>query len=272
MINQPEISSYLAEEAAQERELVRLFRSEDELTIFDVGACEGEDSVRYARRFRNARIFAFEPLPANQELVRANFEKFQIENAELHCVALSDRQGRAEFHVSTGTPETLFLGPDWNYGNKSSSLLAPATSEPMHGWLRFQEVTNVECETLDSFCAARGIRRIDFLHLDVQGAESLVFAGGSAMMRKIVAVWLEVSDQELYRGQRLRLEIEQLMKSRGFALTMETRLEVEGDQFYVNLRFGRVWGYLLVGRLSKYARKLRRQVGVWKRALWKSFR
>jgi FkbM family methyltransferase len=251
-----DISGYLAGLSEPEQELLRLFRSGKALTIFDIGSCEGEDSVRYARHFPRARVFAFEPLPANQQLVRANFTRYGAANAELVPLALSDRTGEATFHVSSGRPKDEFAGQDWNYGNKSSSLLAPAQEDPMHGWVEFKETITVHTDTLDNFCRDRVLGRIDFIHMDVQGAEHLVLQGARAMLPNITAIWLEVSDRQLYQGQKLRTDIGRFMHDHGFALGFEIRREIEGDQFYVNRRYARVWPYLAAKRAAQFARRL----------------
>jgi FkbM family methyltransferase len=233
----PSLDGYLATPSLAEVELGRLFGRTSRLTIFDVGACEGEDSIRYARRFPRARVFAFEPLPENQALMRENLRRYHAERVELVPSALADRAGTAVFHVSSGRPREEFAGRDWNYGNKSSSLLAPAEPEvPMFGWLEFKRSITVPTQTLDGFCASRQVARIDFIHLDVQGAEALVLAGARAMLPRVTALCLEVSDRELYAGQRLRSEMEAFLRGAGFALIGEERREIEGDQFYVNAR------------------------------------
>lgn len=253
-----DLTRYLAIPSEAEQELLRLFPTGAPRVILDIGSCEGEDSVRYARRFPTARVFAFEPLPANQQLIRANFAKHGVTTAELVPLALSDRTGDATFHVSSGRPPEEFAGKDWNYGNKSSSLLPPAGADPMFGWVEFKEKIAVRTDTLDHFCQERGVDRIDFIHMDVQGAEHLVLQGARAMLPRIGAIWLEVSDRELYAGQRLRQEQEKFMRDHGFALGFELRREIEGDQFYVNRRFLRTWSYLGRRFLRRLARAARR--------------
>lgn len=262
-----DISGYLAEVQEQERQLARLFDTSEELVIFDVGACEGEDSIRYATRYPRARIFAFEPSPSNQSLIEANFAKYRLDRAEIERCALSDRQGTATFHVSSGTPPVLFRGENWNYGNKSGSLLAPASEAPMFGWLKFEQRVDVPCRTFDDFCRARGLSRVDFVHMDVQGAELLVLAGARQSMSRIVSIWLEVSDEELYRGQGLRADVERLMRRSGFGRCAEIRRGAEGDQFYVNLRFPRVWRCWLGAKLASIGAGVRRVLGRWKRRI-----
>jgi FkbM family methyltransferase len=266
-MNPPDLTAYLGQPTEVECELRRFFGHEEALLVFDVGACEGEDTVRYARGFPRARIYTFEPLPANQQLIRENFARHAVTNAELVPLALSDRAGEAVFHVSSGRPKDEFAGKDWNYGNKSSSLLAPAQADPMYGWVEFKERITVPTETLDNFCRARSLDRIDFIHMDVQGAEHLVLQGAARMLPRVTAIWLEVSDRELYAGQKLRRDIEQLMRRHGFRLGFELRREVEGDQFYVNTRRLRTWPYLGGSALRRAGRRLRRLAGRLKRAV-----
>jgi FkbM family methyltransferase len=255
-----DLGPYLAQPSAIEPYLRFLLRPVPAPTIFEIGACEGEDSIRYSRLFPAGRIFAFEPLPDNQAIIRANYARYGA-RAELVPVALSDRPGTAVFHVSAGRPSELFSGENWNYGNKSSSLLPPASAGPMHGWIRFPESITVNCETVDGFCAARGIARIDFIHLDVQGAEGLVLEGARAMLPRLRAIWLEVSNQELYRGQKLRGEIEATMRRHGFIAAYAEDRGTEGDQLYVNRRFARNLAWLAGRRLRRLRARLRSGFG-----------
>jgi FkbM family methyltransferase len=260
-ISPPDITAYIGSMTEVESELLKIFRPDEMLIILDVGACEGEDSIRYAKRFPNAQIYSFEPLPSNQALVLANFLRYGISNAELIPVALSDQAGEAEFHVSSGRPPDEFAGKNWNYGNKSNSLLAPAGNEPMYGWIEFKESIKVATLTLDEFCRRRGIDRIDFIHMDVQGAEHLVLAGASASLRKTSTVWLEVSDTPLYTGQKLRGEMQSLLGEKGFLLGFEVRRQLEGDQFYINRRTARCWTYLARHRIHAAILGLRHLCG-----------
>jgi len=261
-----DIRSYLQRPGEAELELRRIFPRGQAIVIFDIGACEAEDSIRYARAFPNAMVYAFEPLPANQSLAAENLRTFEARNVELVPLALSDRTGRASFHISSGRPPDLFSGEDWNYGNKSSSLLPPAGCSPMYGWLTFEETVEVDCETLESFCTRRALRRVDFIHMDVQGAEALVVEGAGELLRDVTAIWLEVAERELYRGQKLRWEIERMMLRRGFILAKRLQHGVEGDELFVNVRKPRVWPYLLgihAQRLGARARFL--LGGCWSR-------
>ncbi|MBX3749524.1 MAG: FkbM family methyltransferase [Opitutaceae bacterium] len=262
-----DLEPYLATPSVPALLLPVLFAGNAALTILDVGACEGEDSIRYARLFPAARIFAFEPLPANQALIRENFRRHGVDRAELVGRALSDRRGEAILHVSSGQPPERFSGENWNYGNKSNSLLPPLAAQPMHGWIEFKQQVAVPTGTLDEFCAERGLTRIDFIHLDVQGAECLVLDGACRMLPRTLAIWLEVTDRALYRGQPLRPAIERRLRDHGFRLVRQVLGDVEGDQFYVNPRYPRTWPLLASQRLRDALGALRFRAGAIKSRL-----
>lgn len=257
------LDAYLAQPGQAAREMARIFPKSAPLVIFDIGACEGEDSVRYALHYPRSRVFAFEPLPANQRLIQAHFDHYHTTQAQLIPLALSDRAGEAVFHVSSGRPPGSADTEIWNHGNKSSSLLAPAAAGPMHGWIEFKETITVPTATLDAFCAAEQIDRIDFIQMDVQGAELLVLRGAPRMLPHITAIWLEVSSRENYRGQGLDRDIRRFMATHGFRLAFQTYLgdgSGEGDHLYLNTRHPRVWPYLVLRRLRALAGRVKRAV------------
>ena len=87
-----------------ENELRRLFDNEAALTIFDIGACEGEDTIRYARRFPRSIVYAVEPLPANVARIRSAVVRYGADNVRIVPLALANAVGRRTFFVSSGRP------------------------------------------------------------------------------------------------------------------------------------------------------------------------
>jgi hypothetical protein len=49
----------------QEKQVLELFENDKSIVISDLGACEGESSLRYSRIFPASNIYTFEPIPAN---------------------------------------------------------------------------------------------------------------------------------------------------------------------------------------------------------------
>jgi FkbM family methyltransferase len=228
--------NYILADSPLKKDLLKLFRKGDQLTILDIGGCEGEESIRYSRIFPFASIYVFEPLPENQKLIAENLKKHQVENIKLMPFAVSDEEGFCQFYISSGHPENQPTDLDWNFGNKSSSLLLPEISNNAN-WLNFDQKIDVQTTTIDSFFVKNKIDEVDFVHMDVQGAEMKALAGAKGYLSKIKTIWLEVSNIELYKSQPLKTDIEQFMKKNNFYLAKSEMEGNVGDQFYINKNY-----------------------------------
>jgi len=227
--------NYILTDSPLKKELLQLFKHQDRMILLDIGGCEGEESIRYSRIFPFASIFVFEPLPKNQKQVLGNIEKYKSDIIKLIPMAVSDEDGSTEFYVSSGHPDPN-AGFDWDFGNKSSSLLEPQNKNNPR-WLQFNEKIKVKTITLHSFLTKNKINEVDFIHMDVQGAELKVLVGAKGFIKNIKAIWLEVSDKEIYKGQPLRADVEVFMKDNGFYLIKSKMQDSSGDQFYLNNRY-----------------------------------
>ena len=226
--------TYISESCVIEKELKYLFELGDSLVIFDIGSCEGEDAIKYSNLFPNSTIYAVEPLPINLPLLSNNIKKYSKENIHVLPLALSDKKGIAQFYVSSGHPDHISKNVDWDFGNKSSSLLPPDELKETHPWLEFNEIIEVETDTLLNICNQRDIQVIDFIHLDVQGAELQVLQGLGELLNNTKAIWMEVEAIPLYLNQSLKQDVEMFMKDKGFILVKDTVDKIAGDQLFIN--------------------------------------
>ena len=234
------------------KELQFLFNEHDSIIIFDIGACEGESSIQYSNLFPKSKIYAFEPLPANIQLIQDNFKKYNVNNAAYFNKALSSVDGFANFFVSSGQPENMGK-VDWDFGNKSSSLLPPEK----FGFLHFDSKIEVETLTLKSFCYSNNIKCIDFIHMDVQGAELMVLKGAGDFISSIKAIWLEVSKVHFYKNQPLENDVRRFMDLNNFILIKNEVYGEQGDQLYVSSKFFPPYKLILLAKLILLKKRIR---------------
>lgn len=234
--------NYILSDSPLKKDLLKLFRKKDKLIILDIGGCEGEESIRYSRIFPYSSIYVFEPLPENQKHVAYNIIKYKVKNVEIIPLAVSDEDGISKFYVSSGHPENKPNDLDWDFGNKSSSLLPPKNNN-LPSWLLFDEKINIQTISLDSFLSQNKINEVDFVHMDVQGAELRVLAGAKNTLKNIKAIWLEVSDIDLYKNQPLRVDVEKYMKMNDFHLVKSDIEGGFGDQFYINKNYFKTFSF-----------------------------
>jgi FkbM family methyltransferase len=226
------IESYLNSSLPIESELKNYLNGEN-LIIFDVGCCEGEDTIRYSRFFPHSTIYSFEPHPDNFNKTISNLDKYKIKNAKVFNFAISNTDSIIDFYLSEGHPPNVPVTEDWNYGNKSSSILPAKELHDRYDWLRLKNKIQVKSATIDYFCQGNNIDKIDFLHLDVQGAEFLVLEGAKHMLNKISVIWLEAETVELYDGQKLRDDILEFL-SNDFKKIKEINNFLSCDILFIN--------------------------------------
>jgi len=229
------IEDYLAETPSHINLLKLLFGTVEPQLILEVGACEGEDTIRYCEIFPTAKKLLFEPNPQNIELIQNTITKYSLKNVELFNCALSNRDEIASLYISSGRPDGVSPErKDWDYGNKSSSLLKPShVIKDLLPWLKFKQKVDVSVRSLDSFSREQGLGIIDFIHIDVQGAELDFLCGASSVLSSVRCFWIEVSDFALYEGQPKPQEVEDFVKKQGFSKIFESMSGGIGDQFYI---------------------------------------
>jgi FkbM family methyltransferase len=167
--------------------------------ILDIGSCDGLDSINFSRLFPDAKIFSFEPFAKANNI----FKNHGIpSNVTLNEYAISNVDGRHEFWESGG------ISSDGNYEhNGSGSLLEPLMHLEDYPEVKFENIVQVETRRLDTWFNENNLTHIDFIWMDVQGSEHMVFEGAASILNKIKYIYTEVASSELYKGQILANQV-----------------------------------------------------------------
>jgi len=196
-------------------EAVRRLIGRDDCTIFDVGANIGDMIELYRVMFPRSTVHAFEPQP---EIFAALGQRFDgAAGIVLNRLALGERAGDAVLYQNsrTDTSSLLPLYPDSTWV-KSMGLRQSA------------EIT-VPVDTIDNYCARRGVATIDFLKLDIQGFEPECLRGALAMLGRqaIRVIQVEIITHRKYRRRTTFLDIESVLVPNGYRLYCA--LDLVGD-------------------------------------------
>jgi len=181
-------------------------RNLDIKTFLEVGCHFGIDTIDFRNMHPNSRIICFEPDPRNLKVISEQ----GIHNiAEVYPYALSNENGKSKFYLSSGdahgrVSEAILQQHDWSC---SSSLKRPTGHLSMHNWITFEDTVDVETIRLDDFDKIDKTTVIDFMWVDVQGAEDIVFKGSIETLKRTRYVYTEYSNQELYQDQLSRDQI-----------------------------------------------------------------
>lgn len=130
--------------------------------VVDVGANIGYYTLIFARLVgESGKVYAFEPDPANFQLLKKNVQLNGYRNIVLERKAVADRTGRRR----------LYLAP---HNKGDHRLYAPPENRP---WV------DVEAVALDDYFAARD-ERIAFIKMDIQGAEGAALTGMRRLLER----------------------------------------------------------------------------------------
>jgi FkbM family methyltransferase len=141
---------------APESELVAGLVRPDDICI-DAGCHVGYYSCLLAKLVgEGGRVYSFDANPRACEITRSNLAFNNMHWVEVVHVALADRHGEAQFHVSTDDQTGL-------------SSLGPIAAH--------QEIITVPCMRLDDFLEQRMLEHIRLLKVDVEGSEDIVLRG-----------------------------------------------------------------------------------------------
>jgi FkbM family methyltransferase len=130
--------------------------------FLDVGAYIGQYTLLAAKYLINGQVFAFEPHPVSAARLREGVELNRLSNVEVVEKAIGEREGFWEFYLDEVDPCQSSLSPHRKRG----------------------QVMLREVITLDGFCAARGLTRVGWLKIDVEGAEGLVLRGAVGLLER----------------------------------------------------------------------------------------
>lgn len=219
-------------------------------SVFDIGSCNGYESLAFRQVLPQAVVVAFEANPINYQKMAAN-PNLRASRIEVFPYAITNTNGTARFNVSDVDYDNPNYDDLQNPG--SSSLL-------MYEGFKVKETVAVEARRIDEFVMSRypDLRRLG-LWIDVEGAEFEALEGIAGITDRVLAVHVETARIPMRLGQKLYPELEALMKSLGFVPigTNMSKDSIWGDVLFVNdklvgklgLRFH---SYRLAGELASW--------------------
>ena len=145
---------------------LKLLRKGD--TVLDVGGNIGDYCTTFAKTVGpKGHVHTFEPVPPTIENLEGTILKEHLKNVTLVKKAVSNLAGNIEIHMpgddharpSIGSPKRK----SWDISEKIRSFPCEAT-------------------TLDLYMHENSLERVNFLKIDVEGAEYLVLEGGNDLL------------------------------------------------------------------------------------------
>ena len=138
-------------------------------TVVDIGANIGLTAIALAQLVPRGRVLAVEANPTLAALLDRNVERAGVRDiVTVASIALGETAGRAVFFANPDDPSGAFLAD-----------VAPTAVTTAH-----EPDVVVPVTTLDALLAEHAIDTIDFVKLDVEGAELRVLHGAAETLKR----------------------------------------------------------------------------------------
>ena len=146
-----------------------IFEVKEDATIFDIGAWKGDTAYFFSKKCSNkARIYAFEPDENNYKILLKIKDKYKLNNVIASNILFSNSE-----------TEINFLSMDLN-----------------------RPAVKMKPTTIDKFTEENNIEKIDYIKMDVEGAEKNILEGSIKTIKKFKP-FLAIA---IYHGGKLFME------------------------------------------------------------------
>jgi FkbM family methyltransferase len=154
--------------------------------VLDAGASLGIYTVAAGNLVGDSGlVLSFEPGAESFSVLERNIKLNCLRNVRAFRAALSDHEGSANLYHHAPGPTLYSLGADRDLREKSEEVITT---------------------TIDSMLKREGVDSLDFLKMDVEGAEELVLRGASSLLRCARPVIIFEINPEA--AERLRLSFD----------------------------------------------------------------
>jgi FkbM family methyltransferase len=145
-------------EVGTNRILAKYIKEND--VVIEAGANIGSETLLISRLLKTGHIHCFEPNPYTFERLKINITINELKNVNAYDCALGEADGEINFHIY---PKGFC-----NAGMSSKYMQTPNTLK-----------INVVQKTLDTFIKENKITKVDFIKMDIQGAEMDMIKGSA---------------------------------------------------------------------------------------------
>jgi FkbM family methyltransferase len=175
--------------------------------IFEVGARDGNDSVKLSNYYTHSRVYSFECNPKTVNLCRETLKPYPT--ISFYDFGLGDvSETRTFYPYASDNPGASSFFKRIDYDSAG--------------------IENIKIETIENFCKQNGITQIDLLCMDTQGYELKILKGCGNILSTIQHIIIEEPRAEIdpmflptnlhskYIGAPTHSEIQEFLRTNGF--------------------------------------------------------
>jgi len=175
-------------------------------TVLDIGANIGTTTLLFSGIVgEKGRIFSFEPVTHN--VLHSNIEKNNIRNVKVIPNGVSDKVGRGEIEMS-------------DYCLDSSITKRKYTKD------YYVNKRTIDLISLDMFAKEMNLDKVDFVKMDIEGAEELAIRGAEKLIDRYHPKWSISSYHIDFDNEPQHDKLVKLLKERGYKIEEKQKCHI----------------------------------------------
>jgi FkbM family methyltransferase len=190
-----------------EEEIIGLFHPKEGDTVVDVGAHMGRYTITSSKSVGSSgKVIAVEAHPYNFRMLQHNLSLNKLGNVSALNWAVYSKKAKLKLYLPDED-----LGYTMHHSLMTNYLTAKYNKEIERRYIE------VEADTLDNLLKSRGINQVNWIKIDVEGAEYEVLKGAREVLsaNKCISILVEVHGKETY-GPTM-----ELLRSNNFNIEFE---------------------------------------------------
>ncbi|MFX1375588.1 MAG: FkbM family methyltransferase [Promethearchaeota archaeon] len=166
--------------------------------VLDVGAFIGLSSMIFSKKIgEEGKVYAIEPVM--HDVIKKNIEVNKINNIIIIPKALGNESGVIEIEISDYGGDASISKRDYTKGHYTRKKV-------------------VELSTLDHLVNELGLKKIDFIKIDIEGAEELAIRGANDLIEQFKPKWSISSYHIDFNNEPQHNKIVNLMLNYGYKI------------------------------------------------------
>ena len=206
-----------------EEEIIGLFRPREGDTVVDIGAHMGRYTITSSKSVgASGGVIAVEAHPYNFRILQHNIRLNKLKNVNAVNWAVYSKRARLKLYL----PDE-YLGYTMHHSLMTNYLTSKYSKEIER---RFIEV---EADTLDNLLKTRGIDEVNWIKIDVEGAEYEVLRGAKEILstNRRISILVEVHGKDTYGPTT------ELLRSNNFNIEFEKTYD-NGEKHVIAKKVG----------------------------------
>ena len=190
-----------------EEEIMGLFRPSEGDTVVDIGAHMGRYTITSSKSVgASGRVIAVEAHPYNFRILQHNIRLNKLKNVNALNWAVYSKKARLKLYLPDED-----LGYTMHHSLMTNYLASKYSREIERRYIE------VEADTLDNLLKTRGINDVNWIKIDVEGAEYEVLRGAKEILstNRRISILVEVHGKDTY-GPTI-----ELLRSNNFNIEFE---------------------------------------------------